>query len=118
MLKRLGLLAFSAEFLQGGRNQTLRAEGMAERARKAGVPVNADFVRCCGYVMVAAAIGLQIPPLRRLSALIIAGMLPPITFIGHRFWEMDDPQQRNLHLTQVLKNTSMFGGALYIAGAK
>ncbi|HEY8693843.1 MAG TPA: hypothetical protein VIR57_14005 [Chloroflexota bacterium] len=48
----------------------------------------------------------------------MAGLLVPITYIGHRFWEIEDPLQRNNQLTQVLKNTTMLGGALYIAGSR
>lgn len=118
MLKKLGLLAFSAEFLKGGWNQTQNAERMAEQAQKAGVQVDAQFVRMCGYVMMACGVGLQIPFLRRVAALVLAGMLAPITYIGHRFWEMEDAQQRNQHLTHALKNTTMLGGALFIAGSE
>ena len=118
MLKTLGLLAFGAEFVKGGWSQTKRGEQLAKRAQSVGVPATPAFIVACGYTMVAAGIGLQIPFLRRISALVLAGLLPPITYIGHRFWEIEDPQQRDQQLTQVLKNATMFGGALYIAGSK
>ena len=119
MLKQLGLLAFIAEFASGGLGQTQRAERLAEQAQKSGVPVTPYFVRACGWTMFACAIGvlIPIPPLRRLCALSLAGMLVPITYIGHRFWEVDDEQQRRNQKTQFMKNTTMFGGALYIAGS-
>ncbi|MFI5267069.1 MAG: hypothetical protein ACHQ7M_06790 [Chloroflexota bacterium] len=82
------------------------------------MPAAASFIRSCGWTMIAAAAGLQIPFLRRPSALVLAGLLVPITYIGHRFWEFEDPQQRETHFTQVLKNTTMFGGALFIAASK
>ena len=118
MFRRAGLLAFTAIFLRGGFNQRTRADMYAERAQKVGVPASPDVVRAAGWAMQAAAIGLQIEPLRRLSALVIALELPVVTYIGHRFWEMEDPQQREQHLTHFLKNTSLMGGALFIAGSK
>jgi putative oxidoreductase len=118
MLKTLALLAFGAEFLSGGMNQVKRPEHYAGRAQAVGVPASADFVRGCGMAMIAAAICLQIPFLRRPAALVLAALLPPITYIGHRYWEIEDPQQRSTQLTQVFKNTTMFGGALFIAASK
>ena len=118
MLRKLALVAFSAEFFQGGMNQAKRPEHYAGRAQAVGVPASAEFVRGCGIAMMAAAICLQIPFLRRPAALVLAALLPPITYIGHRFWEIEDPQQRSTQLTQAFKNTTMFGGALFIAASR
>lgn len=120
MLRTLGLLAFAAEFVKGGLGQTelARAEGHAKNAEKAGIPVTPEFVQACGWVMVGASVALQIPWLRRPAALVLAALLVPITYIGHRFWEIEDPALRRRNETQFLKNASMFGGALYIAGTK
>ncbi len=117
MFRRLGLLAFSAIFLRGGFNQRTRAQMYAERAQKAGVPATPEVVQAAGWAMQAAAVGLQIEPLRRLSALILALELPLVTYIGHPFWEMEE-SQREQHLTHFLKNTALLGGALFIAGSK
>jgi len=117
MLRTLGLLAFSAEFFKGGGQQRRLAEQYAKRGQDAGLPVTPDLVKASGWAMQAAAVGLQIPPLRRLSALMLAAQLPLITYIGHRFWEHNEPQ-RGQQLTQFLKNTSLLGGALFIAGTK
>jgi putative oxidoreductase len=118
MLKTLGLLAFASEFVKGGLNQTKQSERMAGQAQKAGLPITPEFVRVSGWVMVACGAALQIPFLRKPAALILAMMLVPITYVGHRFWEIEDTQQRNTQLTQVFKNTTMLGGALFIAGTK
>jgi uncharacterized membrane protein YphA (DoxX/SURF4 family) len=120
MLRTLGLLAFAAEFFKGGLGQTelARAEGHAKNAEKAGIHVSPHFIQTCGWVMIAASVALQIPWLRRPAALVLAGLLVPITYIGHRFWEVEDPALRRRNETQFLKNTTMLGGALYIAGTK
>jgi uncharacterized membrane protein YphA (DoxX/SURF4 family) len=117
MLRRIGLLAFSLEFFKGGGSQRKRIEHHMKQAREAGLPVTPEVIKAFSYTMQAAAVGLHIPFLRRVSALILAAQLPVVTFIGHRFWELEEPQ-RGQQLTHFLKNASMFGGALFIAGSK
>ena len=117
MLRTLGLLAFSAEFFKGGGSQRKRIDNHIKQAQEAGIPVTPELITAFSYAMQAAAIGLQIPPLRRLFALVLAAQLPVVTYIGHRFWEHKEPQ-RGQQLTQFLKNTSLFGGALFIAASK
>jgi uncharacterized membrane protein YphA (DoxX/SURF4 family) len=114
----LGLLAFSAEFINGGLSQTRNYERQSAQARKAGLPVTPEFVRACGWLMFSCGIAVNIPFLRRPAALILALLLPPITYAGHRFWEIEDEAQRRNQLTQFCKNATMFGGALYIASSK
>jgi len=117
MLRTLGLLALGAEFFNGGLGQTKRAEHHVKQAEQAGLPVKPEFIRACGWTMVGASVALQIPFLRRPAALLLAAMLVPITYIGHPFWKMEDAGERRRHETNFLKNVSMFGGALFVAGS-
>ena|SRR5579883_1593718 len=114
MLKRLGLLAFSAMFLRGGYQQFKDPGPRSQQAIKAGVPASQTFVQASGLVMIAAGLLLQVDPLRRVAAWILALQLPPITYVGHRFWEAEG-QARAMQTVQFFKNLTMFGGALYIA---
>jgi hypothetical protein len=34
---------------------------------------------------------------------------------AHRFWEMEDPRERSIHLTHFLKNAGLLGGLLLVA---
>ncbi len=115
MLKHLALLVYSGMFFVGGRQQAHAPGGRAERARSSGLPVSAEFVRASGWAMIAAAAALQFRPLRRLAAIALAGQLLPITYIGHRFWEIEDGPQRLQHQVHFFKNLSIIGSALYIA---
>jgi putative oxidoreductase len=67
--------------------------------------------------MIAGALALQIKPLRRLAALLLALQLLPITYVGHRYWEAEGPAQTQ-QMIHFFKNISMVGGALYIAFAE
>jgi putative oxidoreductase len=115
MVKHLALLVYSGMFFVGGWQQAHEPGGRAERARTSGLPVSDTFVRASGWLMIAAAAALQLRPLRRFGAIALAGQLLPITYVGHRFWEMDDGPQRMQHQVHFLKNLSMIGSALYIA---
>jgi len=115
MFKNLALLLYSGMLYVGGWQQAHEPTGRAERARASGIPVEDTFVQASGWAMIAAAAALQIPRLRRVSALLLALQLLPITWVGHRFWEMEEGPQRAQNRLHFFKNVSMIGGALYIA---
>ncbi|HEY4463107.1 MAG TPA: DoxX family protein [Streptosporangiaceae bacterium] len=72
-------------------------------------------VRLNAAVQVVAGSLLALGRLPRLSALAIAATLVPTTYAGHRFWEVDDKQERAQQRIHFLKNLSMFGGLLLAA---
>jgi uncharacterized membrane protein YphA (DoxX/SURF4 family) len=115
MLKHLALLLYSGMLFVGGWQQAHEPGGRAERARSSGLPVSDELVQASGWAMIAAAAALQLRPLRRIAALGVAAQLLPITYVGHRFWEMDAGQQRMQNQIHFYKNLSMIGAALYIA---
>jgi putative oxidoreductase len=51
----------------------------------------------------------------RIAAAAIAGSLVPTTLAGHRFWEVEDEQQRAQQRIHFLKNLTMLGGLLIAA---
>jgi len=118
MLRTIGVLAFSVMFIRGGMNQTKRLEVHVEQARKHGLPAHPDLARIFSWTMIGSGVALNIPFLRRIAALVIAAQMPVVTYLGHRFWEIDDPQQRAGQEVHAFKNAAMFGAALFIAGTK
>lgn len=72
-------------------------------------------VRINGAVQFAGGLLLGMGRLPRLSALAIAATLVPTTLAGHRFWDIDDKQERAAQRIQFLKNLSMLGGLLLAA---
>jgi putative oxidoreductase len=114
MLKHLALLLYSAQLLLGGWQQANEPSPRAERARGVGWPVADELVRASGWAMILGAVALQIRPLRKLAAILLALQLVPITYVGHRFWEEQGPAQGQ-HKIHFFKNLSLVGAALYIA---
>jgi putative oxidoreductase len=51
----------------------------------------------------------------RIGALACAASLVPTTWAAHRFWEIDDPDERMKQQAHFLKNLSILGGLLIAA---
>jgi uncharacterized membrane protein YphA (DoxX/SURF4 family) len=118
LMRRLGLLLFSAIFVVGGWQQYGQPTGRADQARTLGLPIPDRLVQLSGLAMIAAALGIQVDRLRRLSAAFLAVQLIPVTIVGHRFWELDAGPQRNQQRTHFLKNLTTIGAALLIAATE
>jgi putative oxidoreductase len=114
MLKHLALMVYSGMLYVGGWRQAHEPTGRAERARGLGLPVPDELVQASGWAMIVGAMALHVPALHRFAAS-LAGQLLPITWIGHRFWGMEEGPQRMQNRIHFFKNLSMIGSALYIA---
>ena len=106
--------------------QTLRnPERVAARAEPVVRPVTnrvsalpdetEQVVRLNGAVQCVAGSMLAMGWLPRLSAAVLAGTLVPTTLAGHRYWEIEDKQERNQQRIHFLKNLTMLGGLLIAA---
>jgi putative oxidoreductase len=74
-----------------------------------------EAVRLNGAIQFTAGSLLALGIWPRLSALTIAATLVPTTVAGHRFWEVEDAQDRAQQRIQFLKNLAIFGGLLITA---
>jgi uncharacterized membrane protein YphA (DoxX/SURF4 family)/ElaB/YqjD/DUF883 family membrane-anchored ribosome-binding protein len=76
-----------------------------------GLPDNPELlVKLNAGVQVGGGLLLATGRFRRLSALMLIGSIVPTTWAGHRFWELEDPEQRGQQRMQFLKNLGMLGG--------
>lgn len=73
------------------------------------------LVRINGGVQLGAGSLLALGRLPRLSALALAASTVPTTMAAHRFWEFDDPAQRQQQQIHFLKNLSILGGLVIAA---
>ncbi len=117
-MKALGLLLLTGAFLTGGWGQLTEPTPRADQARQIGLPVPDLLVQASGLAMIVASLGLQLPPLRRLAALWLALQLVPITYIGHRYWELEPGPARDMNEVNFFKNVSLIGAGLAIAESK
>jgi putative oxidoreductase len=76
------------------------------------------LVRLNAAVHVTGGLMLAAGKAPRLAALALLASMVPTTFIGHRFWEEQDPARRSQQRTHLLKNLGLMGGLLLEATSK
>ncbi|HWM75656.1 MAG TPA: DoxX family protein, partial [Nocardioides sp.] len=97
------------------------AEKLAPLANKAApqapLPQDAtNWIRLNAAAQIAGGLTLATGRVPRLSAALLAATLVPATAAGHRFWEIDDKDQRTQQQLHFFKNVSLFGGLVIAAG--
>jgi len=108
----LGRAMFGAYFVYNGINHFLNREMMSQYAASRGVS-NADAaVQASGGLVLAGGLSILagLKPRQGLAA--IVAFLVPVTLQMHRFWEVQDPQQRTAEMVNFLKNVALIGAAL------
>jgi len=122
--RRIARPLIAGMFISGGIDALLHPYAKAPRAQAVTEPITdtlgieqdpVTLVRVNGAVMVVGGVLLGTGRVPRLAALALAGSLIPTTLAGHRFWEIDDPTQRQQQRIHFLKNLSMLGGLILAA---
>ncbi|MGH8920147.1 MAG: DoxX family protein, partial [Actinomycetes bacterium] len=80
------------------------------------LPSSTTMVTVDAWTKLGAGTLLALGRAPRFTATALAASLIPTTLAGHRFWEIDDPQERSEQLIHFLKNMGLVGG-LAIAAA-
>lgn len=75
-----------------------------------------NWVRLNAVAQIAGGLTLATGRAPRLSAALLAATLAPTTAAAHRFWEIDDKEQRTQQQMHFFKNVSLFGGLVIAAG--
>lgn len=78
-------------------------------------PSTITMVRIDAGVKIGAGTLLALGKAPRLSAVALAASLVPTTAAAHRFWEIDDPNQRMDHQVHFMKNLGLLGGLMLAA---
>lgn len=125
MIRDVARPLLAAMFVTGGYGTLMEPERVAPKAepvvsaiseRVPGVPrETVTAVRWNSAVQIVAGTLLSLGFLPRVSAAALAGTLVPTTVAGHRFWEVEDAQERAQQRVHFLKNLAMFGGLLFAA---
>jgi putative oxidoreductase len=122
--RRIARPMIAGMFISGGIDALQHPEAKAARAapvaEKLSEPLGltqepVTLIRVNGAVMVVGGLLLGAGKIPRLASIALAASLVPTTFAGHRFWEIEDPQQRAQQRVHFLKNISMLGGLILAA---
>lgn len=85
-------------------------------AEKVGLPTDAiDLVQINGVTQVVGGAMLALGWMPRLASLALGATLVPTTLGAHRFWEIQDTDQRRAQTMHALKNASILGGLIMTA---
>jgi putative oxidoreductase len=108
----LGRAIFGGYFVYNGVNHFLNRKMMSQYAASKGV-ANADVaVPASGGLLLAGGLSVLagIKPRQGLASII--AFLVPVSLQMHRFWEIQDPQQRMSEMVNFTKNMALVGAAL------
>lgn len=114
MLPLLGRLFIAALFLVAGIRKLLIWEGQVGYFTRLGFPAPELFTVIAIVVEIAGAILLIVGWRTRLVSWVLIAFVVIATFMAHRFWEFDAPQQAN-QMNHFLKNLALVGGLLFVA---
>ena len=108
----LGRAIFGGFFVWNGVNHILMRKQMSHYAEAKGVPSAEVAVPATGMVLLAGGLSILagVKPREGLAA--IVGFLIPVSLTMHRFWDVEDPQERQHEMINFTKNMALVGAAL------
>lgn len=111
-LHLLGRTIFGSYFIYNGINHLKNTTAMSRYAGAKGVPAAEQAVQATGGMLVAGGLSILAGLKPRQGLATIIAFLVPVSLQMHRFWEQEDPQKKQLEMTQFLKNMALVGAAL------
>lgn len=108
----LGRLIFGGFFVYNGINHLMNRDGMSQYAAAKGVPSAETAVPATGAMLLAGGLSIMAGAKPRQGLAAILGFLIPVTLQMHRFWEVEDPQQRMSEMVNFSKNVALIGAAM------
>ncbi len=116
VLRFLARAMFAWIFLAAGVKTLTEPGGRPDLVAKTlPLPEPELMVRINGGLMVAGGVALALGIKPRLAAVGLAATLVPTTYVGHQFWNQEDPAARRNQQIHFNKNVTMIGGLLTYA---
>jgi uncharacterized membrane protein YphA (DoxX/SURF4 family) len=108
----LGRALFGGYFAWSSLNHFLEEKQLSQYAASKGVAAPDAAVTGSGALILAGGVSViaGIRPREGLAA--IVAFLIPVSLQMHRFWDLDDPQQRMNEMINFTKNMALIGAAL------
>jgi len=108
----LGRVIFGGFFVYSGFNHFKHREQMSGYAASKGTRAPEAAVLGTGAMLLSAGTSVitGITPRKGLAA--IVAFLVPVSLQMHRFWDIEDPQQRQNEMIHFMKNMALAGAAL------
>jgi putative oxidoreductase len=110
----LGRLLYAAIFLMAAPGHF--TAGTIAYSASMGVPLASMTVPLSGVIALLGGLSILLGYKAKIGGWLIAVFLVPVTLVMHNFWSVADPMQAMTQQIMFLKNVSMLGAALMIAG--
>jgi putative oxidoreductase len=111
----IGRILFPLGVLIAGTTFHIGKSAMAEGyAKQMGFPVSAVAGWPTGIWMTAGSLSVILGVWGDVGALMIAAFVVPAAAWFHRFWAMDDPQQKMTQNAYFFRNVALLGGSLIL----
>lgn len=112
-----GRLVFAVFFVAvAGLGHIRRDAVMRDYARHSGFPAPSLAGWPAGLWLVAGGLSVGLGAWADVGALMIAAFVIPAAYWFHRFWAVEEPQQRQLQMQLFFRNLVFFGAALALFG--
>jgi uncharacterized membrane protein YphA (DoxX/SURF4 family) len=108
----IGRAIFGGFFVYNGINHFRHIQSMGSYAASKGVPAPHTAVQASGAMLVAGGSSVIAGVRPRQGLAMLVAFLVPTTLQMHRFWEVEDPQQRMVEQINFAKNAALVGAAL------
>ena len=114
VVKSLGRIFLASMFIYGGAGAFSEPGKRVALVEQSGIPNARQATILNGAIMVIGGTALAAGIFPKLAATLLIGSLIPTTFVGHSFWQEDEPAGRVGQQIQFFKNASMLGGLLLV----
>ncbi|MGB9734640.1 MAG: DoxX family protein [bacterium] len=113
----LARVLFSLIFISGAIEHLTQINSMAGYAASAGVPFPKLAIVVTGLMLLIGSISVLLGWKTAYGAIILILFLIPVTYQVHFLGMLHatDPMQKQMQMTNMLKNIGLIGGAIYIA---
>jgi len=108
----VGRTIFGGFFVYSGISHFQEREKFSQYAASKGVVAPAFAVGASGALAIAGGLSVLAGAKPRRGLTAILAFLIPVSLQMHRFWEIDDPQQRVAERVNFTKNMALAGAAL------
>ncbi len=113
----IGRILFALIFISSGiAGHFMALEQSSQYADMKGVRPAKPAVIVSGIVILLGGLSIILGLWMDLGALLIVIFALSAAFLMHNFWTIEDPMERQMEMTQFMKDTALAGGALVILG--
>lgn len=108
----IGRLLYGGFFILNSLNHFMKLEMMSQYASSKKVPYPKYAVLVSGLMILLGGLGILLGVYVQYAVLLLVLFLFVVSVTMHNFWAVQDPMQKQIEMTQFLKNMALLGAAL------